>query len=959
MTSSTSSRRSADPPADRADPSHGHTRSGSQYLTDRQKRRAIASASRRDSTTSTARGATASGKTDTSSRATTSRGATISHKTGTPLAAGRVSNATATSRAASTSGNQPRSTGSSNRASESQQRGTSQPSVRSSRPARTVSGAAASSSGNAAISNHSSKAPDDGTNTRPVSAPLSQVLIHRANSGSSSVHQAASQGSRRSSYHTGRSTSSPGHPSVAASASINERSATLTAVNSMLDKRLDGLQADIVSSVISALNQANIKDASSAKNDGSALCSFADASILSDNSTVGHGTKASSHKSEPQRIPVDISLRHISIYGEEYQTSPVMFAVGDRPLWLYSKNILLPVEILEATPPARWRRQPTYHAKFAAGEGTRVGRHDIHHDDLFLPLDKDDIFGPSGRLDANLDDLRISDRLDAHAMPDTNPLLIQRWGGMDMASYKTKDFIASIKDESLSGDSLTALEHFYSSVQIFLQSSHKANIDILPDLSELSPTTSLRDCILPPPSYSHFARAKSCYDSIGRILHMTLHRPEFTSKAPLAREVLSRVLGGTTDGWDILHELLKGRLPYLGATDFDVTSVISTIKASNGMLFSDFIYSTQQAQRTIHVSGLSTLPNALLKQFLQELMRCDNLSPLIASKNQHFHEFLRSTGNKEIYTAETIDSLIRFLNLGRPPLRLTVSVDSSQSSPLETPRMASYGGQRSILPYNRPSLAAMATQPDVTPPPPDDATVDQPSPDESVPPHPTLDMDDLASSVVKPVLASLNISVDNKDVDQLLMAAMKRFSAKRKRCECCEGGAHTADRCYARGPEFQPPHIRRAVKQYNLKHGTTPKIPFDKDNLPTPKSATFAPGLTHSSMCLPCTPDADDSEVLHLSLPAEASQPSADSNLQLRSISTAPAVDAIVNELSRDLDASIETGSISYAPQLAVMDLPSTPSDAQPSEPPSSMPHGIAQPLVLADYSPHGDQVNC
>ena len=513
-------------------------------------------------------------------------------------------------------------------------------------------------------------------------------------------------------------------------------------------------------------------------------------------------TGGSSATAASDRAPVDIALRSVCIYGEEYQTSPIMFQIGDRPLWLYSKNLLLPVEILEATPPALWRRQPTYHAKFLEGEGSRVGRHDIHHDDLFIPIDRDNTFDPSGRLDANLESLRVGDQLDAHAMPGYNATLIQRWGAMNMASFKTKDFIASIKDEILASDTLTAIEHYYSTVQIYLQSSHRDNIDILPDLSELSPTTSLRDLLLPPPSYSRFGRAKSCYDSIGRVIHMILHRKEFTSKAPLAGAVLSRFLGGTTDGWDLLHELLKGRLPYLGATDFDVNSVIASVKVSNGMLFSDFIHAAQQAQRTILVSGMSTLPNALLKHFFREIMRCDNLSPLMAAKNQHFHEYLRATGNKSVYQQESVDSIIKFLNLGRPPLRLQVSDDLVEPSPLDPSRMASFGGQNSILPYNRPTLAAMTpVPPPAVPPPVDDATVlsgrelGDPSPP---------NYDDLLSSVVKPVLASLSVPFDTPEAENLLMAAMKRFSSKRRRCDCCEG-AHDADRCYARGPAFQPP----------------------------------------------------------------------------------------------------------------------------------------------------------
>ena len=51
----------------------------------------------------------------------------------------------------------------------------------------------------------------------------------------------------------------------------------------------------------------------------------------------------------------------------------------------------------------------------------------------------------------------------------------------------------------------------------------------------------------------------------------------------------------------------------------------------------------------------------------------------------------------------------------------------------------------------------------------------------------------------------------------------------------------------------------------------------------------------------------------------------------------------------------METGSLSYAPKLAVMNLPN------PDAPPESVldaQHDIAHPLVIDDYYIHGKQVN-
>ena len=75
--------------------------------------------------------------------------------------------------------------------------------------------------------------------------------------------------------------------------------------------------------------------------------------------------------------------------------------------------------------------------------------------------------------------------------------------------------MTSMKDEHLMNDSLTSIEQFYAAIKIFLQAANKKNIDILPELSELSPMNTLRLVILPPPSYAEYGRAKACYNAIG------------------------------------------------------------------------------------------------------------------------------------------------------------------------------------------------------------------------------------------------------------------------------------------------------------------------------------------------------------------------------------------------------------------------------------------------------------
>ena len=121
-----------------------------------------------------------------------------------------------------------------------------------------------------------------------------------------------------------------------------------------------------------------------------------------DISSASHTTLDASYRSH-----VDLSLCRNSVFGNKFQTSPVIFKVSDQALWLYEKNLLLPVVIKEYTPPALWCHQPTYHIKFADHKGS----HDCNHDNIFIHIGATDILDPNILLKANMESLRIGDQL--------------------------------------------------------------------------------------------------------------------------------------------------------------------------------------------------------------------------------------------------------------------------------------------------------------------------------------------------------------------------------------------------------------------------------------------------------------------------------------------------------------------------------------------------------------------
>ena len=160
------------------------------------------------------------------------------------------------------------------------------------------------------------------------------------------------------------------------------------------------------------------------------------------------------------------------------------------------------------------------------------------------------------------------------------------------------------------------------------------------------------------------------------------------------------------------------------------------------------------------------IPNALLKRFLLQVMQFDNLQALTAPQNHNFHNFLRRSGNKEIFKDDSIDSIIEYLYNGSPPIHLIVREGKVPQDPSQR-QMNSYGGQRSHHSYNCPIFTDMNMYPQDNVIDADDATI--------VDGCWSKDDSSIANGPVNPILASLNASASTYNVDQLIMKAISSF----------------------------------------------------------------------------------------------------------------------------------------------------------------------------------------
>ena len=79
--------------------------------------------------------------------------------------------------------------------------------------------------------------------------------------------------------------------------------------------------------------------------------------------------------------------------------------------------------------------------------------------------------------------------------------------------------------------------------------------------------------------------------------------------------------------------------------------------------------------------------------------------------------------------------------------------------------------------------------------------------------------------------------------------------------------------------------------------------------------------------------------------------------LQLQTLRVTADFDLNLGLIAQQLEYSLDSKTLSYAPRNAVMDIPTD--DAHPAIPGDDLHHDLANPLVVDDYSVYGEQVNC
>jgi hypothetical protein len=463
--------------------------------------------------------------------------------------------------------------------------------------------------------------------------------------------------------------------------------------------------------------------------------------------------------------------------------------------------------------------------------------------------------------------------------------------------------VTSLKDFKLQSDSIVELKDLMNRISTSITGASKTGLLKLPAISDLSPSTSIRDLWMPPPSYSRYEVAKACYGNIATAISTMLTAKDFASDAPKAKIALATVANGSYDGIEMLDHLLRARIPILGATDFNGYSAIMELKVEDGMQLVDFITKAQDIQAQLTMSAHSHDDNSLFERFLIELMKT-NIHSFISTTFSAFNKFRKKHANMKRYTADNIDTIATDLIDGQAPAVIYLT-DAQRESDSTTQNPSAFrdglNRHKSRSNFSRLKFAALKFN--------DDASVDD-TPNEL-----TEEERQQAELTATDMFSKLESDYqgDKKELyDDLVYCAMSQLQSRRRKiCEVCEQG-HATDACWSRGPAFQPELIRRRVEQINLRDGDKPKQPPESKLIP-PKSSLSKKPLQFNAMTL-----------------------------------SDPALNEQVESIFSTIQEDVANDSLDLTPKMATINLSGKTTD-----------RGPADVMQIADYSVYNEQDFC
>ena len=355
-------------------------------------------------------------------------------------------------------------------------------------------------------------------------------------------------------------------------------------------------------------------------------------------------------------------------------------------------------------------------------------------------------------------------------------------------TVKFKDIQAELPRIKLRDDSNMELEEFYDMFILSISYGYNYDISHLPSAEQLTKNTDIKSYFIQGLEHNDLGLRKmtAMYDRIGRLFRNCLILEECIPVATCPEAANIILHNKKLDGWQLLLVLLKGRLVKLGARpsrDLDAERVAINLKPGetyHTLYEKCNMLSQEYESQSQHIHQCPRIK--LLEKFIFELMRSPIYIPYIMDYEMKLITHLEEHGNTD-YTVSLPFTMKHVYDLLQ---RRKIKFVPQELNEASTATFVSQSADASTYnsPSSQPLLANCETQ------------------------------------------LQQQTEIDDYDDDHIYQLDTPELCAficnKRNICECCMTGPHPAEKCFLRGPSFQPKELQQRINLYNKQHGSKP-----------------------------------------------------------------------------------------------------------------------------------------
>ena len=284
------------------------------------------------------------------------------------------------------------------------------------------------------------------------------------------------------------------------------------------------------------------------------------------------------------------------------------------------------------------------------------------------------------------------------------------------------------------------------------------------------------------------SKSQQIFLRLGTLIRARLLSKDCIDPKKCPKSALKILTHSLLDGWNLLEVILKSRLVICGAPpDFDLDKIRSNLTLLPNETFTEFYIRTQHIinEYDMNTRGEMVPITKITDKFINELSRAPVYVPYLARYQTELvdHIVVFGDNNYKYLPPISPSEIHAILVKVKAPLRPPVLHPSHEPSSVSILAPTAYLPGKSTTPSSITEVVDVAYPQDIN-----------------------------------AVISVLQQTADPDCTHPVICMQTNQ----RDRCKACLVGYHEEVNCYARGPAFLPPSLRRRIMVYNQTHGDKP-----------------------------------------------------------------------------------------------------------------------------------------